>query len=48
MPVEFTLTDHDLSIYDVESHGWKLVSGDFSVGIGASSRDIRLKGSLTV
>jgi len=25
----FTLTDRDLSIWDVETHAWKLVEGDF-------------------
>jgi beta-glucosidase len=38
---QFTLSDRDLSIYDVESHSWKLVNGEFKIYIGSSSRDIR-------
>lgn len=37
----FTLTDRDLSVYDVETHSWKLVEGIFNFYIGSSSRDIR-------
>jgi len=46
--VEFTLTDRDLSIWDVETHDWALQSGDFDIFIGSSSRDIRATTKLTV
>lgn len=49
--VEFKLTAHDMSFWDVEKceeksigGGWNLPSGDFKVMVGASSRDIRLTG----
>jgi len=45
--VELELTSRDLSIWDIASHSWSLVMGEFQVAVGASSRDIRLKGSLT-
>lgn len=46
--VVLTLTPRDLSIWDVEQHGWKKVKGLFKTKVGASSRDFRLHGSLTV
>jgi beta-glucosidase len=46
--VVLTLTPRDLSIWDVEQHGWKTVKGLFKTKVGASSRDFRLHGSLTV
>ena len=42
------LTDRELSTWNVASHSWKVASGEFTVFVGASSRDIRLIGSLTV
>jgi len=44
---QFTLTDRDLSVYDVESHSWKLVEGEFDLFIGSSSRDIRATAQLS-
>ncbi|EGD72488.1 hypothetical protein PTSG_00514 [Salpingoeca rosetta] len=46
--VTFNLTDRDFSIWDTSSHAWKKVKGIFNVYVGASSRDIRLSGTLTV
>ena len=46
--VEFTLTPEAFSFYDTVSHGWKLESGEFSVMIGSSSRDIRLHGIVSL
>jgi len=46
--VEFTLRDRDLSIWDVDTHAWKLISGDFKIFVGSSSRDIRATSVLTV
>jgi len=45
--VEFHLSRQDLSIWSVQRHDWQMVSGIFSVNVGSSSRDIRLRGSLT-
>jgi len=46
--VEFELRDRDLSIWDVETHGWKLIEGDFDIYVGSSSRDIRQTATMTV
>lgn len=43
--VSFTLSDRDFSIYEGK---WKVIEGEYSVEIGASSRDIRLEGRINV
>jgi len=43
---QFTLTQDDLSVWDVTTSSWKVIHGTFDVLIGSSSRDIRLKGTL--
>lgn len=40
--VELPLTARDLSVWDVRNQRWTLDAGDYTVSIGASSRDIRL------
>jgi beta-glucosidase len=47
-PLSFTLTDRDVSEWDVQAKAWRVVPGKFAVYVGASSQDIRLTGSLTV
>lgn len=44
--VEFPLTEWSTAIWDVESHGWKPVKGEFGVWVGASSRDLPLTAKL--
>ena len=44
----FTLRRKDLSYWDVASQNWIVPEGDFGVSVGASSRDLRLTGSITV
>jgi beta-glucosidase len=44
--VNFELTRRDLSIWDTVQQSWVLQSGKYTVYVGASSRDIRLSGSL--
>lgn len=44
----FALTRRDLSYWDVNSKKWILPKGQFGVSVGASSRDLRLNGSLVV
>jgi beta-glucosidase len=39
--VSFSLTERDVAIWNVESHAWEVVSGQYNVHVGASSRDIR-------
>ena len=43
-----TATSHPLSYWDVTMNGWEIASGDYQVYVGASSRDIRLTGTLRV
>jgi len=44
--VVFTLSPQDFSIWDVSVHDWAVVRGNFTILIGSSSRDIRVKQSL--
>lgn len=46
--VRFDLTRRDLSIWDVVQQQWTVQSGNYTVFVGASSRDIRLTGSIEV
>ena len=46
--VRFQLDERALSFYDAATHRWVAEPGDFDVLIGSSSRDIRLKGTLTL
>ncbi|MFL5696750.1 MAG: glycoside hydrolase family 3 C-terminal domain-containing protein [Ktedonobacteraceae bacterium] len=41
-------TSRPLSYWNVNTSGWEIASGDYQVYVGASSRDIRLIGSLRV
>ena len=43
--VSFTLSERDFSIYD---GGWKVIGGEYSVEIGSSSRDIRVRGKIVI
>ncbi len=43
-----TDTSHPLSYWDIMMNGWEIASGDYQVYVGASSRDIRLTGTLHV
>ncbi|KAL1762485.1 glycoside hydrolase family 3 protein [Schizophyllum commune] len=45
--VTLSLTRYDLSIWDVVSQSWVVPSGDATISIGASSRDIRLTGTVS-
>lgn len=45
--ITFVLEDKDFSIWNQTTHGWSKVTGTFGVRVGASSRDIRLTGSMT-
>jgi beta-glucosidase len=41
-------TSRPFSYWDISTNGWEIASGDYRVYVGASSRDIRLTGSLHV
>ncbi|KAF9015366.1 glycoside hydrolase family 3 protein [Cyathus striatus] len=45
--VTIQLSRYDLSVWDVASQSWKIPNGETGVSVGASSRDIRLTGSVT-
>ncbi|KXJ96246.1 glucosidase [Microdochium bolleyi] len=44
----FVLTRRDLSYWDVASKKWVMPAGTFGISVGASSRNLPLKGSLQV
>ncbi|KAI9457434.1 beta-glucosidase [Lactarius psammicola] len=44
--VTITLSRYDLSIWDVVSQSWLRPAGSYSLSVGASSRDFRLKGKI--
>lgn len=46
--VEFVLRKKDLSYWSVERQQWVLPTGDFGLAVAASSRDVRLEGTLVV
>lgn len=46
--VTIELTEREMSIWDVVDHRFKAASGVFTVSVGASSRDLRLKGTITM
>ena len=44
--VEFVLDDRSFSYFDTAKHKWMIETGSYTVLVGASSRDIRLKGNV--
>ena len=46
--VSFTLNEKDFSFYSTEEALWKWEAGKFELLFGSSSRDIRLRGNVTV
>jgi len=44
----FHLRRRDLSYWDTARQNWVVPAGSFGVSVGASSRDIRLTGTITV
>ncbi|MFJ8194096.1 beta-glucosidase [Streptomyces sp. NPDC096094] len=47
-PVRFTLRARDLSFFSTQHGRWVLEAGDFTIAVGASSRDVRLATVVTV
>ena len=45
--VTMQLSRFDFSVWDVVSQSWQIPSGVTGISVGASSRDLRLKGSIT-
>jgi beta-glucosidase len=46
--VQFRLDARAFAIYDVEVNDWVVPGGDYRISVGASSRDIRLQGEVTI
>ncbi len=46
--VTFTLNQRSFTYYESKIHDWFAESGEYTIEIGASSRDIRLSGKVTV
>jgi len=46
--VEMTLQGTDTSVWSVDTHSYQAVEGSFDVYVGASSRDIRLTGTMSL
>ncbi|MHA2428495.1 MAG: glycoside hydrolase family 3 C-terminal domain-containing protein, partial [Candidatus Hermodarchaeia archaeon] len=46
--VSIPIKTRDLSFYDVKTHDWKLEPGDFELKIGRSSRDIKMKTTVSI
>lgn len=46
--VSFELTRRDLSVWDVVAQQWKLQTADYTVQVAASSRDLRLRSTLSI
>lgn len=44
----FKLHPEDVAIWDVVRNDWTVVNGQYTVMVGASSADIRLKGTFNV
>lgn len=44
--VHFELTRRDFSVWDVVTQSWNVQTGNYTVWLGASSRDIRLAGNV--
>jgi beta-glucosidase len=46
--ITFALSARDLSYWSTAERGWLLEGGEFTIEVGASSRDIRLSSTVTV
>lgn len=46
--VSFSLRRRDLSVWDVTDQEWRVVEGDYTLYVGASSRDLKASTTLTV
>ncbi|EJT78053.1 hypothetical protein GGTG_03156 [Gaeumannomyces tritici R3-111a-1] len=47
-PITFELTRRDLSVWDVVAQQWRVRRGEYKIYVGASSRDLRLNGTLVI
>lgn len=47
-PATITLNKRAFSVWDIETHAWKVIQGKFGIFVGSSSRDIRLTSFVTI
>lgn len=45
--VTLSLSRYDFSFWDVVSQSWQIATGKTGISVGSSSRDLKLKGSIT-
>ena len=45
--VTLSLSRYDFSYWDVVSQSWQIARGTTGISVGASSRDLKLRGSIT-
>lgn len=45
--VTFELSRYDFSYWDVVSQSWQIATGQTGISVGSSSRNLKLKGSIT-
>ena len=45
--IDLPLTGRDLSVWDTRDQRWSLAAGTYTVAVGASSRDLPLRGEIT-
>ena len=46
--VTFTLAQRDFSWWETGKHAWALATGEFTIAVGASSRDLRLRAPVQI
>eukprot|EP01012_Entosiphon_sulcatum_P010728 TRINITY_DN1634_c0_g1_i1.p1 TRINITY_DN1634_c0_g1~~TRINITY_DN1634_c0_g1_i1.p1 ORF type:complete len:686 (-),score=117.05 TRINITY_DN1634_c0_g1_i1:102-2159(-) len=46
--VKFPLRTRDFSVWDVSTHSWALVQGNFVARVGASSQDLRVSATISI
>jgi beta-glucosidase len=46
--VVFGLTRRDMSVWDVVAQQWRVQTGEYGIWVGASSRDLRVNGTMSV
>lgn len=46
--VNIVVPQHELAYWDVRRNGWTVEGGDYTFSVGASSRDLRLNGTLSI
>ena len=46
--ITLTLTDKALASYDPQRHAWVAAAGEYTISVGASSRDIRQSGTISL